>query len=114
MVSFTENYEELEHSFRQQVKKDGDDSIYLPTIHPTECVDFLFIGMEPSLGHWAKDLEEAREKIRLGFKDFSYSILDFILHFCINQYLCYDGSKYHITNINNSGYLHIFYNFIYL
>jgi len=98
---FTQAYRQLESCFKQQVE--SESSIYLPAISPPGCVDFVLIGMEPSLGHWARTKEEARAKIRLGFKDFAFSVGDFILHYCIRQYLCYDDSTYHITNVSKGA-----------
>jgi len=60
--------------------------------------------MEPSLGHWARTPEEAEEKIGRGFKDFAFSVGDFILHHGIRQYLCHaQGSSYHITNLSKGA-----------
>jgi hypothetical protein len=112
MAKIAEKYEDLEDFFKVQVKKDGCDSIYLPPIiRPEEIMDFIFIGMEPSLGSWAKGrtpedkIKDAKQKIAAGFKDFSYSLEDFILHYCIRKYLCNDENKYYITNISKGAML---------
>jgi len=60
--------------------------------------------MEPSLRHWARTREDAEEKIGRGFKDFAFSVGDFVLHHCIRQYLCREhGSSYHITNLSKGA-----------
>lgn len=99
--NFSEDCDRLEHHFKQEAEK--EESVYLPRLRPTGRLDFVFVGREPSLGHWAESPEEAREKIMLGFKDFSFSIGDFILHYCIRKYLCCDGSKYYITNLSKGA-----------
>jgi len=99
---FDQEYSSLVREFRRQAQ--SEDSVYLPTVQPTGQVDFVFIGMEPSLGHWARTPEEAEEKIGRGFKDFAFSTGDFILHHCIRQYLCHaQGSSYHITNLSKGA-----------
>lgn len=106
---FQIEYSELERFFQQQVDKDnaehGCDSIYLPNISSSEPVDFVLIAMEPSLGRWARSLEEAQEKIDRGFRNFAYSIEDFVLHFCVRRYLCLDDETYHITDISKGAML---------
>ena len=102
------NYCELEERFRE--KADEERSIYLPRIVPDFPVDFVFVGMEPSLGSWVNARgkeneikEEAERKIRQGFVDFAFSMGDFILHYCIREYLCRSGASYYITNISKGA-----------
>lgn len=107
--SFQIEYAELERCFQQQVDEDnskhGYESIYLPNIPPSKPVDFVLLAMEPSLGRWARSLEGAQEKIDSGFRNFAYSIEDFILHFCLRMYLCRDNESYHITDISKGAML---------
>ena len=106
---FQTEYAELERFFQQQVDEDnaehGCQGIFLPNIPPSKPVDFVLIAMEPSLGRWAKSLEEAQEKIDRGFKTFALSTEDFILHYCLRKYLCRDNETYHITDISKGAML---------
>lgn len=103
MDDFAACYSELAERFKCEAEKEG--SIYLPSIRPEGRVDFVLIGMEPSLKRWAKGSDEAmrkndaREKVKQGFKDFMYSLDDFILHYCVMQYMCSDGLSYYVTNL---------------
>ena len=104
---FVERYQELENRFRQKVEEDRriwKSSRYIPNMPPKNKVDFLFIGMEPSLGWWAKTPEKAEEKIAQGFKNFLFSINDFILHYCVREYLCHP-SEYYITDLSKGAML---------
>lgn len=109
-MTFSEAYAELEHCFKSQVDADNkrcalgsDEGIYLPNIKPANPVDFVFVGMEPSIGRWAPDLQKAREMIDRGFKNFAWSIEDFILHFCIREYLCNASETYYITDVSKGA-----------
>lgn len=114
-MSFAEDYEELEARFKNQVKKDNDTwkSIYLRTSTiPEEKVDYVLIGMEPSLGRWTKGkdtLEErlkiAQDKIDKGFRNFALTIEDFIVHHCIKEYLCSKSETYYITDLSKGAML---------
>ncbi|MDO8751133.1 MAG: hypothetical protein Q7K03_08325 [Dehalococcoidia bacterium] len=101
--SFSDNYAALEGYFREQAKQDGDCSIFLPNVSPSGPVDFIFIGMEPSLRSWARSLKDAQDQIDAGFRDFLFSLEDFILHFCIRRFLCEKGQTYHLTNIGKAA-----------
>lgn len=97
---------ELEKSFRKQVEIDRDvypDTVYVPTMMPKSKVDYVFVGMEPALKSWAKDSLDAEKQIASGFRDFMFSRMDFILHYCIRRYLCNDGSTYYITNLSKGA-----------
>jgi hypothetical protein len=61
--------------------------------------------MEPSLGRWARSADEARSKVEAGFRNFVSSIEDFILHFCIQEYLCQPAQRYHITDLSKGAML---------
>ena len=101
-MTFSQAYAELEHRFKMRVKTDNE-GIFLPNIKPQGQVDFVLIGMEPSLGKWASNLDEARTKIERGFKNFAFSIEDFILHFCVKDYLCKGNATYYITDLSKSA-----------
>jgi hypothetical protein len=100
--SFDTKYARLKERFQREAEKEG--SIYLPCVKPPRPVDFVFIGMEPSLGRWAKTKQEASDKIGQGFKDFALSTEDFILHYCVRKYLC-RSDNYYVTNIAKGAML---------
>ena len=94
---FHTSYQNLATQMKARAEKDGD--AYLPNIKPIGPVDYVFIGMEPSLGKWARTADEARSKVDAGFCNFTTSIEDFILHFCIQHYLCGHEQRYHLTDL---------------
>lgn len=100
-MTFGDEYAALEGDFKRQVEKDnkelGIKSLFLPNIRPEGPVDFVLIAQEPSLG--GGGLEKEREKIKQGDRNFSGSFEDFILHFCIREYLCKCGKSYHLTDL---------------
>ena len=53
-MDFTEAYREQELDFRQRVFEDmrlfSGDMIFLPNVEPKGPVDYVLVGMEPSLG----------------------------------------------------------------
>jgi hypothetical protein len=91
-ATFRTRYREIERQTRALAEADGD--IFLPNPEPEGPADYVFIGMEPSLGRWARSADEARSKVAAGFRTFLYSIEDFILHFCIRRYLCEPPERY--------------------
>lgn len=101
---FDQRYSSLVERSRRLAQSEG--SVYLPTLRPAGPVDYVFVGMEPSLGHWAKTVQEAEERVRQGFTNFAFSIGDFILHYCIREYLCRSwGSTYYITDLSKGAML---------
>ena len=108
-MSFKEKYADLERLFQHQVVEDREKhditSIYLPNIQPDSPVDFVFIGMEPSLGRWAPNPENACNTIDNGFKNFAFSIEDFILHYCIEKFLCNGAKTYYLTDLSKGAML---------
>ena len=100
-MSFDEKYAALEDKFKQQVAKDNQcwsvTSKYLPNIAPTAPVDFVLIGMEPSSGGNSKGYRSP--------KNFSGSFEDFILHFCIKEYLCKSNETYYLTDLSKGAML---------
>jgi len=110
--TFDKQYDELEKDFRRQAKRDQEKSghavIYLPAIRPKSQVDFVFVGMEPSLNFAgsekdASQEEVARYKIAHGFKSSMFSIHDFILHYSISHYLYRGDCHYHITDLSKGA-----------
>jgi hypothetical protein len=83
----------------------ADGTVYVPNPHPEGPVQYVFVCMEPSFGRLANTNAEARAKVEAGFRNFLYSMDDFILHFCINRYLCRAGERYHITDLSKGAML---------
>jgi hypothetical protein len=100
-LRFAGEYARLETLFRERATEDGD--FFLPNIPPLKPVDFIFIAMEPSLKRWAKSCQDAQIQIASGFKNFLFSIEDFILHFCIRTFLCREGQTYHLTDLSKGA-----------
>jgi hypothetical protein len=84
---------------------EADGDIFVPNPEPLGPVDYVFICMEPSLGRWAPSPDVARAKVEAGFRNFVFSIEDFILHFCIKQYLCEPTQRYLITDWSKGAML---------
>ena len=100
---FRAAYRKLEARMKGLAKADGD--VFLPNPEPLRPVEYIFVCMEPSLGRWARSANEARAKVEAGFRNFLSSIEDFILHFCIQQYLCEPTQRYHITDLSKGAML---------
>jgi hypothetical protein len=100
-MDFLIHYLELEKKFRRQAHKDGD--IFLPNFRPESPVDVVLVGAEPSLGHWAKDDSDAQAQIEAGFRNFSYSFEDFVLHFSVRRFFLHEGETYHLTDISKGA-----------
>jgi len=100
---FQKAYNQLEVKLRDLAKK--NDDIYIPNIVPRSLADYILICMEPSLGGWAKNREEAENKLRGGFTNFldGYNVM--ILHYAIRNYLCKNGQSYHITDLAKGAML---------
>ena len=99
---FAREYCSLVERFRSRAESEG--TVCLPMIPPTGKVDYVFVGMEPSFGHWARTPQQAEDKIGRGFKDYAFSVGDFILHHCIREYLCReDRSLYYITDLSKGA-----------
>lgn len=112
---FNKDFKELENRFKEQVEKDNEtcESAYIPNpVQLAAKVNYVLIGMEPSLGRWTKKgntteerIKIACEKIGQGLKNFAFSVEDFIVHFCIRRYLCSDLEKYYITDLSKGAML---------
>ena len=100
---FHASYRGLEVRMKALAEADGD--VFLPVPEPDGPADYILIGMEPSLGGWARSADEARSKVEAGFRNFLFSIEDFILHFCVRHYLCGAAERYHITDLSKGAML---------
>lgn len=105
-------YESLEREFAARVKRDNRDfeervkrgdyrGIYLPNVRPTVKVDYVLVGMEPSLGGWAKDLIDAQIKISGGFRNGVGKTLEF----SIENYLCQERETWYLTDLAKGAML---------
>ncbi len=101
-MGFKEKYAALEEKFRAQVEEDrvrhGVDSIYVSNPRPVGRVDFVLIAMEPSIGRRPNYLDSCTPP-----QGFSWQIPDFLLHYCIRNYLCKRGQTYHITDLSKGA-----------
>ena len=98
---FESLYRNLEARMKTLAEADGD--VFLPNPAPLGPVDYVFVWMEPSLHGWARSVDEGKEKVAIGFRNFHSSVEDFILHFSIRQYLCDPNQRYHITDISKGA-----------
>ena len=107
---FEKCYRELEDDFRERVEKDrqsGMKCIFLPNVPPTGLVDYVLVGMEPSLGEWSRGegksrLKDAQRRIDQGFHNFCGV---WMLHYPVRAYLCLDGSSYYVTDLAKGAML---------
>lgn len=98
-MTFNDKYAALEREFQEQVENDdkelGINSSYLPNFNPGGPVDYVLIAMEPSTGVPGKGRVDPS-----GIpKNFSWSVEDFIFHYCVRNYLCQDRQTYHLTDL---------------
>jgi len=100
-MSFITQMRELEQEFAAAAAVHGD--VYLPNFTPSGPVDAVLIGMEPSLGWWARTPAEAAAKIAAGFRNFMWSPEDFILHYAARRSLCSAAETYHVTDISKGA-----------
>lgn len=101
--SFHTAYREIEGGTKALTDADGD--VFLPNPEPSGTVEYVFICMEPSLGWWARSADHARSRVEAGFRNFLFSIEDFILQFCVRRYLCGPGERYYITDFSKGAML---------
>jgi hypothetical protein len=101
--NFHEAYRALEERMKALAEDDGD--VYLPNPEPLGKAQYVLICMEPSLGRWAETAEQARARVEAGFRNFLFSIEDFILHFCVQRFLCASAERYHITDLSKGAML---------
>lgn len=95
----------LELEARMKVLAEADGDVFLPNPEPIGPVEYVFVCMEPSLGRWARSPDDARAKVKAGFRNFIDSIETSILHFCIREYLCEPTQRYHITDLSKGAML---------
>lgn len=84
---------------------EDDGDVYLPNPEPVAPVDYVFICMEPSLGRWADHVDQLKDRVDAGSRNFVSSIEDFLLHYSIRHYLCGHDQRYHITDISKGAML---------
>jgi hypothetical protein len=101
--SFQRAYRELEERMKALAEADGD--VFLPNPEPLGTAQYVLICMEPSLGWWANTAEQARSRVEAGFRNFLFSIEDFIFHFCVRRYLCGPEERYHVTDLSKGAML---------
>ena len=70
-------------------------------------MDYVLVGMEPSLGGFAKGkgdarLEYAQRRIDQGFRNFCGV---WILHYPVRTFLCQDGESYYVTDLAKGAML---------
>ncbi len=101
-MSFSKEYAALEREFKAMVQKDnkkfGLKSTYLRNFVPKAPADFVLIAMEPSGG--ASSDADSPIKLGANARNFAYSVEDFILHFCVKNYLCAGAETYHLTDLS--------------
>ena len=106
-MSFSEQYAALKVKFMEQVKKDNEDfkhlgfeSNFLPNIVPKGPVDYVLVAMEPSFGGGSGTPTPGKA---LNIKNFAGSLEDFILHYCVNEYLCKGARTYYLTDLSKGA-----------
>lgn len=98
---FAARVEEDNRKFEEDVREGKYRGIYLPNVRPSSQVDYVLVGMEPSLGGWAKGQDDAREKIADGFRNG----VGRTLQFCIDTYLCRNGETWYLTDLAKGAML---------
>jgi hypothetical protein len=94
-------YADLER--RMKVLAESDGHVYLPNPEPTTPVHYILICMEPSLGHWARSVTHARERVASGFRNFLTDMSPMLLHFSVRRFLCEKDQHYHITDFSKGA-----------
>ena len=100
---FSTAYRELNERMKHLAESDGD--VYVPNPEPASPVQHVMVCMEPSMGRWARSPADARAKVEAGFRNFLYSIEDFILHMAARRYLCGAAQNYYITDFSKGAML---------
>ncbi len=112
-------YNNLEQRFRDQVLMDRSRliqwvvkkglGVYLPCKKPSNKVDYIFVGMEPSFG-WAKSVEDGEKKVKAGAMNYGACTppddaehpLD-LLRLAIGRFLCQPGETYYLTDVSKGA-----------
>lgn len=102
-IDFKTAYRALENRMEARAEADGD--VFVPSPSPARPVECVLLCMEPSLGCWAHNAAEAKSKVKAGFRNFLFSIEDFILHFCARHYLCSNLENYYMTDLSKGAML---------
>ena len=94
---FSERYARLERRFQEQVESDRRDLKLgvgcVPNFTPSGPADYVLVAMEPSTGvPGGHDGQVSEPPL-----NFSWSVEDFILHYCVRHYLRRSGESYHLT-----------------
>ena len=101
-MRFNEEWTALENEFKEQVERDNSElsvqSSYLHNFTPSGPVDYVLIAMEPSTGVPVRKIH-SRGSTQID-RNFTWSIEDFIFHYCIREYLCQNGETYHLTDLS--------------
>jgi hypothetical protein len=98
MMDFAAQYSVLEVRWRALADKEG--TVYVPNPMPAAPVDYLLVAMEPMSGFPDAEL---RAKVTAGYRGFLRTQEDFILHWCIREYLLGLCQTYHITDISKGA-----------
>ena len=105
-MSFHEKWAALENNFQQRVQADNEElgiqSSYVHNFVPGGPVDYILIAMEPSTGVPVAGAQQSAPTYQID-RNFTWSVEDFVLHYCIRQYLCEDGEAYHLTDLAKGG-----------
>ena len=106
-MSFSEQYAALEAKFKEQVEKDNEDfkshafeSNFLANIAPKGPVDYILVAMEPSFGGGSGVPTPGKA---FNNRNFAGSLEDFILHYCVNEYLCEGERDYYLTDLSKGA-----------
>ena len=104
---FSEQYAALEVKFKEQVEKDNEDfkphgfeSNFLANIAPKCPVDYILVAMEPSFGGGPGIPTPGKA---LNSRNFAGSLEDFILHYCVSEYLCEGERNYYLTDLSKGA-----------
>jgi hypothetical protein len=100
---FNMAYSALEQRMQTLAEADGD--VFVPNLTPPGPVDHVFICMEPSLGRWARSVDEGRARVAEGMRNFLGSIEDQILHFSSRHYLCASDEHCFVTDLSKGAML---------
>ncbi|MHC4937300.1 MAG: hypothetical protein ACYTGJ_13960 [Planctomycetota bacterium] len=101
--TFIAAYRDLEQRMQALAEADGD--VFVPNLTPHRPVEHVFICMEPSLGRWAKSVDEGRARVAEGMRNFLGSIEDQILHYSSRHFLCADDERCFVTDLSKGAML---------
>ncbi|MCY4581147.1 MAG: hypothetical protein OXD31_19155 [Chloroflexi bacterium] len=106
-MSFSKQYAALEAKFKAQVDRDNEDfrphgfeSKFLANIAPKGPVDYILVAMEPSFGGGSGIPTPGKA---LNSRNFAGSLEDFILHYCVKEYLCEGERTYYLTDLSQGA-----------